>query len=127
MKKFESKSEYIRYVKDRTKKFGVQVIKITELMPKSTASFVIQKQLIRCATSVGSNYRAACRAKTNPDFIYKMSIVEEEADESIYWMEVTTEAVLLGADKLEGAMKEAEELLRMTVAAINTAKRKTKD
>jgi four helix bundle protein len=124
MKKFSSRAEYVCHFKERTKNFGIEIIRLAESMPKNTASFVIQKQLIRCATSVGSNYRAACRAKTGPDFIYKMSIVEEETDESIYWMEVAIGSGLTEAKNMEWAMKEAEELLKMTVASIRTAKAK---
>jgi len=87
---------------------------------------VIGKQLLRSATSVGANYRAACRAKSNADFISKMGTVEEEADECLYWMELLAEAKLVQPEKLQPLMAEADELVAITVSSINTAKaRKT--
>jgi len=82
--------------------------------------------LLRSATSVGANYRAACRAKSNADFISKMGTVEEEADECLYWMELLAEAKLVQPEKLQPLMAEADELVAITVSSINTAKaRKT--
>lgn len=87
---------------------------------------MIGKQLLRSATSVGANYRAACRAKSNADFISKMGTVEEEADECLYWMELLAEAKLVQPEKLQPLMAEADELVAITVSSINTAKaRKT--
>jgi len=83
-------------LKDRTKKFAISVIRFCSKLPKSLEFLVIKKQLISCATSVGANYRSACRARSKADFIAKLSIVEEEADESIYWLELIQE---LGMDK----------------------------
>ncbi len=80
---------------------------------------------MRSGTSAGADYRAACRAKSTADFIYKMGIVEEEADESLYWMELLVEGGIMEPKKLELMMKEATELLAITVASIKTA-RKTK-
>ncbi|MGR3301077.1 MAG: four helix bundle protein [Candidatus Scalindua sp.] len=80
---------------------------------------------MRSGTSVGADYRAACRAKSTADFIYKMGIVEEEADEPLYWMELLVEGGIMEPKKLELMMKEATELLAITVASIKTA-RKTK-
>lgn len=87
---------------------------------------MLGRQLLRSATSVGANYRAACRAKSNADFISKMGTVEEEADESLYWMELLVEAGIVQADKLDALMKEEDELVAITVASINTAKRRSK-
>src|SRR6478735_11446056 len=81
-------------LQDRTKKFHVDVIKLCSDFPKNAAGFETAKQLIRSAGSVGSNYRASVRAKSNADFIYKIEIVLEEADESLYWLEVVKEAEL---------------------------------
>ncbi len=80
---------------------------------------------MRSGTSAGADYRAACRAKSTADFIYKMGIVEEEADESLYWMELLVEGGIMEPKKLELMMKEATELLAITVVSIKTA-RKTK-
>lgn len=112
-------------MKKRTKTFALQVIRLVESLPKSKTADVIGRQLLRCGTSVGANYRAACRARSQADFIAKMGIVEEEADESLYWMELLIEAGIVESKKLESLMKEADELLAITVASIKTA-RKTK-
>ncbi|MEX1330645.1 MAG: four helix bundle protein [Desulfobacterales bacterium] len=85
--------------KNRTKAFALRVIRLTEALPKNQTANVIGKQLLRCGTSVGANYRAACRARSTPEFIAKMGIVEEECDESMYWMELIVEAGLMEGKK----------------------------
>ena len=111
----------------RTKKFHVDVIKLCTHFPKNAAGFETAKQLIRAAGSVGANYRAACRGKSKADFIYKIEIVLEEADESLYWLEVSEEAqLLLKSEELTYLMKEANELVSIINAADITAK-KNKD
>jgi len=82
-------------LKDRTKKFALRAIKVVEALPRSRASEVIGRQLLRSGTSVGANYRSANRAKSPADFIAKMALVEEEADESLYWMELLFDARLV--------------------------------
>ncbi|HEY4721612.1 MAG TPA: four helix bundle protein [Anaerolineae bacterium] len=110
--------------KDRTKKFGLRVIRLVESLPKSRTADVIGKQLLRSATSVGANYRAACRGKSTADVIAKLSIVEEEADESLYWMEMLIDAELVTVARLADLMKEGNELVAMTVASIKTLRQK---
>jgi four helix bundle protein len=115
-------------LKKRTKQFALRVIHLTESLPASKTADVIGRQLLRSGTSVAANYRAACRAKSPADFIAKMGIVEEEADESIYWMELLVESDIVKESLLQPLMQEANELLAITVASINTAKkRKTKE
>lgn len=80
------------------------------------------RQLLRSGTSVGANYRAASRAKSKADFIAKMGIVEEECDESLYWMEMLVEADLVDSERLAELMKEGDEILSMVVASIRTAR-----
>ncbi len=80
------------------------------------------KQLLRSATSVGANYRAACRARSTAEFVAKMGIVEEEADECIYWMEIIGETNLVSKDRLADLVREANELLAITVSSIKTAR-----
>ena len=111
-------------LKQRTKQFALRIIKLVEALPKSRTSDVIGRQLLRSGTSVGANYRAACRSRSNADFISKMGIVEEEADESLYWMELLIEANIVDSLKLESLMKEADELLAITVSSIKTARSK---
>ncbi len=110
-------------MKERTKQFALRVIRLVESLPKGRTAEVIGRQLLRSGTSVGANYRAACRAKSPADFIAKMGIVEEEADESLFWMELLIESGIMQASKLESLMKEADELLAITVASIKTARR----
>ena len=114
-----------RAFKDRTKRFALQVIALVESLGRTKTIDVIGRQLLRCATSVGANYRAACRGKSSADVIFKLSIVEEEADESLYWMELLVEAGIVGADRVAPLRKEADELIAMTVASIKTLRRKT--
>jgi len=111
-------------LKDRTKAFALRVIKLTESLPRTRTGEVIGRQLLRSATSVGANYRAARRAKSTADFIHKLGTVEEEADESAYWMELLVEAGIFPQSKLAALMKECDELTAIIVSAINTAKRK---
>jgi four helix bundle protein len=112
-------------MKHRTKQFALRVIRLVESLPRGQAAAVIGRQLLRAGTSVGANYRAACRAKSTADFISKMGTVEEEADESPYWMELLVEDGIVPSEKLEVLMKEADELVAITVASINTAKRRS--
>jgi four helix bundle protein len=112
-------------MKRRTKRFALRVIRLTESLPRGQTAAVIGRQLLRSGTSVGANYRAACRAKSTADFISKMGTVEEEADESLYWMELLVEAGIVEAKKVESLMKEADELVAITVASINTARRRS--
>ncbi|HUT01740.1 MAG TPA: four helix bundle protein [Phycisphaerae bacterium] len=109
-------------MKQRTKKFALRVIGLVDALPKDHAANVIGRQLLRAGTSVGSNYLAACRARSQAEFIAKLGIVEEEADESIYWMELLTEGGLMQRKRLSPLMKEAGELLAIVVSSINTAR-----
>ncbi|MEG5033487.1 four helix bundle protein [Microcoleus sp. AT3-D2] len=106
--------------KQRTKELALRVIKLVSSLPKTTVSEVIGKQLIRSGTSVGANYRAACRTRSTADLIAKLRIVEEEADECFYWMELIVEAKLLEVTNLRSIMSETNEILAMTVASIKT-------
>ena len=110
-------------LKARTKAFSLRVIRLVESLPAGRTADVIGKQLLRSGTSVGANYRASCRAKSPADFIAKMGIVEEEADESIFWMELLIEAGLVRQELLADLLKEADELVAIVVASIKTAKR----
>ena len=106
--------------KRRTKQFGLRVIKLAGVLPREMPAQVIGKQLLRAATSVGANYRAACRGKSTADFLNKLSIVEEEADESVYWLEMLIEAGLMPEPRLRDLLREANEIVAMTVASIKT-------
>ena len=112
--------------KARTKQLALRVIRLVEQLSQTRVADVIGKQLLRSATSVGANYRAACRAKSTADLIAKLGIVEEEADETLYWLELVIESGLMTAEKLKSLMQEATEILAMTVASIKTLREKYK-
>ncbi len=106
----------------RTKAYALRVIKAVQALPRNEVAGVIGRQLLRAGTFVGANYRAACRAKSTADFINKLKIVEEECDESIYWMELLTDAGVLPLRRLDALMKEGDELLSIFVSAIKTTR-----
>lgn len=106
--------------KTRTKKLAVAIIKLTDNLPHSRAADVIARQIIRSGTSIGANYRAASRAKSTADMINKLKIVEEEADETQYWLELLVETGLLHQEQITNIHKETDEILAMTVASIKT-------
>jgi four helix bundle protein len=110
--------------KQRTKKLALNVIGFVEKLPKSRTADVLGKQLLRSATSVGANYRAACRGRSTADIIAKLGIVEEEADETLYWMELLVESEMVSQANAQSIMSEANEILAMTVASIKTLKRR---
>jgi four helix bundle protein len=113
-------------LKVRTKQLAVAIIKLIEALPAGKTCEVVGRQLLRSGTSVAANYRAACRAKSPADFIFKMGIVEEEADESCFWIELLIDAGKLDSTHAAPLLKEANELVAITVASIRTAK-KTRD
>jgi four helix bundle protein len=92
-------------LKNRTKQFSLRVIKMIDKMPKGIASYVVSKQIVRSATSVASNYRAACRAKSDNDFLYKIDVVVEESDETLFWLEIIEESGMLKRTQIENLMK----------------------
>jgi four helix bundle protein len=106
--------------KERTKNLGLRVIELVEGLPKNVTADVISRQLLRSATSIGANYRAACRGKSTADVMAKLAIVEEEADEAIYWLELLIESGVVAAAQVTELIKEANEILAMTVASIKT-------
>jgi four helix bundle protein len=113
-----------KILQQRTKQFHIDVIKLCEGLPKNAAGFEIAKQVIRSAGSVGANYRATVRAKSKADFIYKIEIVLEEADESMYWLEIIRDANLKTGVEIERLIKEANELTAIFAATDKTAKAK---
>jgi len=111
-------------LKLRTKRFALDVIQFVESLPSGETSRVLGRQLLRSGTSVGANYRAAKRAKSTADFISKMGTVKEEADESAYWVELLMDSGKVRVGQAGPLLREANELLAISVASINTAKRK---
>jgi four helix bundle protein len=108
--------------KRRTKNIALRIIKLIESLPKTLANDVISKQLLRAGTSIGANYRAACRGKSIEDLLHKLAIVEEEADESIYWIELLIESGAVTEKKLTPLITEINEIVAMTVASMKTIK-----
>jgi len=109
----------------RTKDYANRVVKLCAALPKDPKDWVAQtvgKQILRSGTSVGANYRAVCRAKSNSDFINKLRIVEEECDESLFWMEMLADNHLVKPARLEPLMREANEILSIIVASAKTAR-----
>jgi four helix bundle protein len=110
--------------KQRTKNLALRIIKLVESLPKTSTAQVIGKQLLRSGTSVGANYRAACRAKSTADILHKLAIVEEEADETLYWLELLVEAEIFPASKLQNLIDQTNEIVSMIVASIKTIRQK---
>ncbi|MCY7360640.1 MAG: four helix bundle protein [Ignavibacteria bacterium] len=110
-------------LKLRTKKFAIRIIKMIDKLPKSNISDVIGKQLLRSATSVGANYRAACRARSKQEFISKIKIVEEESDETLYWLELIQELKLFRIEQISELIKEADELTAIFTSTAKSAKK----
>jgi four helix bundle protein len=110
--------------RDRTKKFALRVIKLFQAPPKTEEAKTIGKQLLRSGTSVGANFRAATRARSKSEFYSKLSIADEEADESVFWMELLTESGILPLKKVESLMNEALEISKITSVSRKTFKNK---
>lgn len=98
------------------------MIRLVEELPRGKAADMIGKQLLRCGTSVGANFRASCRARSQADFIAKLGIVEEEADETVFWMELLVESEIIPQKKMENLLNEANQLVAIIVSSIKTAK-----
>ena len=111
-------------LKKRTKVFGLNTIKVIQNIQKNRITDVICKQLLRAATSVGANYRAACLAKSYQDFIYKLRIAQEEADEAAYWFELLVESCVIKEDIVRDLLDEAKQLTAIFTASAKTAKGK---
>jgi four helix bundle protein len=109
-------------LKYRTKQFALKVIQLVEDLPNTKAGNTIGYQLLRSGTSVAANYRASCRARSNADFISKINVVEEESDESLFWLEMILESKLMEKERLESLINEANELTAIFTASGKTAK-----
>ena len=107
---------------NRTKLFAVNVVRLVRALPAEKSTDVIAKQLVRSGTSVGANYRAACHARSKADFISKLGIVEEEADESVYWMELLVDTGSINIKKVEALIDEGKQLLKIVSASLVTAR-----
>jgi four helix bundle protein len=111
-------------LKQRTRKFGIRTVRVVEKLPARRTAQTIGQQLLRCGTSVGANYRAPCRARSDAEFRAKLGICDEEADESIYWLELIIELGYIREKLLSDLLSEANALLSIIVASIKTSRRK---
>jgi four helix bundle protein len=109
-------------LRKRTQIFAINIIRFVQGLQNQASLSIIGNQLLRCGTSVGANYRAACRAKSRPDFIAKLKIVEEECDESIYWMELLAAMQMGDGSTIASLVKEAVQILSIIAASIRTAR-----
>jgi four helix bundle protein len=107
---------------NRTKEYAKRVVRVCEALPNNWVARTLGMQFLRCGTSVGSNYRGVCRAKSTADFLNKLKIVEEECDESLFWMGLLVANGLIRARRLQSLMQEGNELLAMIVAAAKTTR-----
>jgi four helix bundle protein len=112
--------------KERTKKLAIAILKLVEEMPRSIPADAIARQIVRSGMSIGANYRASCRAKSTADMINKLKIVEEESDETAYWLEIITEMWYLPREKIAPVSKETNEIVAMTVASIKTLRARSR-
>ena len=111
-------------MKDRTKKFATQIIYLCRKLPKNREGYLIGNQIFRSGTSVASNYRAACRGRSKAEFIAKMGIVEEEADETLFWLEVIEEVEIFDRVSISLLVRECHEILSIVVSSINRARKR---
>ena len=112
-----------KQLQDRTKSFAIRAIKAFAQFPKIEPIRIIGRQFLRSATSLAANYRAACRARSGADFISKISVVAEETDETLFWLELLADSQLINSRRLKPLMTESEELLKIFSASLATAKR----
>ncbi len=109
----QEKEAFIEEFKKRTKAFTLRSIKVFQSLPKTDEAKIIGKQLLRSASSVGANYRAVCRARSQAEFYSKLSITIEEADESLFWLEILVESQIVAENKLADLMQEAEQIIKV--------------
>ena len=115
MKQFEE-------LQERTRRFVLRIVKLFRSLPKTDEARILGKQVLRSGTSIGANYRAACRARSRAEFVAKLGIVLEEADETAFWLELMLDAGIFPEEKLKDIVHEAKELVAIFVASVRTAK-----
>jgi len=109
-------------LKERTKKFAIRILRLYRSLPSKEEGRVLGRQVLRSGTSIGANYRAACRARSRAEFVAKLGIVLEEADETVFWLELLVETGLVSQDRLRPLLQEANELTAIFVASLRTSK-----
>jgi four helix bundle protein len=111
-------------LRQRTKRFALRVIRLFRALPKAVEARILGRQLLRSGTGAAANYRSACRARSKADFISKIGIALEEADETAFWLELLIEAKIISEDRLRELLAEANELVRIFSATRTTAKKR---
>jgi len=111
-------------MKKRTKEFAKEIIRLCRKLPDNREGRLIGNQIFRCGSSIAANYRAACRARSTADFVSKLSVVEEEADETLFWLEILEEMEILDKDLLVRLMQEDDEIIAIIVASIKTSRKR---
>jgi len=117
----DSKTEQLR---ERTKQFAIRIVRLFQSLPSTSQAQVIGNQLLRCGTSVGANYRSACHARSRVEFVARIGVVAEEADESVFWIELLGDLGIMKSDRVEPLLQEARELAAIFAASRQTAKRR---
>jgi four helix bundle protein len=117
-----NKLEAAKHLQNRTKRFAIQIIKSFAVLPKTEETRVIGRQFLRSGTAVAANYRSACRARSHADFISKLAIVVEEADETLFWIELLVDSKLVPRDTVESLLRECHELVKIFASSLATAK-----
>jgi four helix bundle protein len=115
-------SQSAEELRDRTKAFATRVVKMFRALPRSTDTYVLGKQVLRSGTSVAANYRAACRARSRAEFVARLGVVAEEADEAVFWLEMLVDCGIVKREKLMSLLTEARELTAIFSASQHTAK-----
>lgn len=115
-------STYNQDLRERTKRFALRVLRLFRALPAKEEARILGRQLVRSGTSVGANYRAACRARSRAEFVAKLGIVLEESDESVFWLELLLEGGIVRKEQIDALIKEAKELTWIFVASLRTAK-----
>ena len=121
-RKLVSEVKQFEELQERTRRFALRIIKLFRSLPKTDEARILGKQVLRSGTSIGANYRAACRARSRAEFVAKLGIVLEEADETTFWLEVMRDSRIFPEEKLKDIVREAQELVAIFVASVRTAK-----
>jgi len=111
-------------LKKRTKDFAIRIVKLSQALPKTDVGRTLGRQVLRSGTSVAANYRAVCRARSRAEFVSRMAVVVEEADETVFWLELLVDAGVVPLRRLDSLIKEANELLLLSAASLRTAKQR---
>jgi four helix bundle protein len=111
-------------LRERTKQFAIRIVNMFRSLPRTEEARVLGKQVLRSGTSVAANYRAVCRSRSRADFVSKLAVVTEEADETLFWLEILVETGIIPRTRMESPLAEANELIRIFGASIHTAKAK---